>query len=137
MNAIIKKALFDKLREVPLNNIIKSFTTVEKPILNNNSSTSNNTDQGYVRQQMQASKDRKILYLNSKLIDFSQGWNTINVSICQNAKNNIHIHPNSGTALKLCVFKKLIIFHVLFFGLKVISIALSVRKTETGMISRN
>jgi hypothetical protein len=90
MNVLIKKVLFDKVREVPLKNIITTLKTAENAAINSGKHDEQVTDKQF------SSKEQKIEYLNSKLINYSQGWNTINVSVCQNASNNIHIQPVSG-----------------------------------------
>jgi hypothetical protein len=117
MNVLIKKVLFEKAREVPLKNLITTFKTAENPIVNKSKQPDDPAADSNYKQL--SGKEQKIEFLNSKLINYTQGWNTINASVCQNASNNIHIQPVTGkksnpTNLKNRLFSRFLTHFKLF-----------------------
>jgi hypothetical protein len=109
MNGLIKKVLFEKAKEVPLKNIISSIKTVESELNSNEKKTSKNKSKfnqplsqldvaqnPFSQSKSVISKDERFGFLNSKAITYAHGWNTINVSLCEQTSKNIFIDANSG-----------------------------------------
>ena len=90
MNAFVKKILLDKVKEVPLKNLIST--------LNSSKNTASESDEQSAAKL--SDREAKVDYLNTKAINYSTGWNTLNVFVCGQAgekdRKHIHIHPSTG-----------------------------------------
>lgn len=109
MSQLLSKILLVQTKiasNLPALNQTNNFIKVAKSFLNSSSSQQNQQNQQTENVQNYSNDlNEKISFLNSKLIDYNQGWKNLNVSsLCNSESNQIFINSNTGFLIQQFCF---------------------------------